>query len=105
MKDSGDSKVSIVSKVGAVEYDLTGFENTMDVNFDLPKNDYRIGETLTFEIQNSVDAEYTLVTDYPFEQVSSDVFVITLDSETESTEITVLATRDGYQPVSVSEDD
>ncbi len=103
LKDSGDSKVSIVSKVGAVEYDLTGFENTMDVNFDLPKNDYRIGETLTFEIQNSVDAEYTLVTDYPFEQVSSDVFVITLDSETESTEITVLATRDGYQPVSVSE--
>ena len=100
---SGDAKASIISSVGASEHDLSGFENIMNVAINLAKNSFRIGEELVLDIQNTVDASYELITNYPFKQTDSDTFVVTFDKEDESSTITVLATRDGFNSVSISE--
>ena len=101
--ESGDARVSVISPVGASEYDLSGFENKMEVDLDLARTDFRVGEEIILDVVGSVKADYTLVADYPFEKTDSDTFTILLDSEDESSIITILATRQGYEPVSVSE--
>ena len=103
LENPGESHVSVMSDVGAAEYDITVFENVMDVSFDLPRSIYRVGETIMLEILNSVAAEYTLVTQYPFEKIPPDKFAVTLAEKSESARITVTASRDGYRTVSISE--
>ena len=100
---AGDAKASIISPAGASEHDLSGFENIMSVAIHLAKKSFRIGEELVLDIQNTIDANYELITDHAFEQTDSDTFVVKFDEEDESSVLTILATRDGFNSVSISE--
>ncbi len=103
LENSGDAQASIISDVGASELELSGFANTMSVSLDIEKTDLRVGQQTVLKALNSVNASYTLITDHPYEHTAHDTFVITPDAEDESSTITVLATRDGYETVSISE--
>ena len=103
LENPGESHVSVMSDVGAAEYGIVSFENVMEVSFDLPRSIYRVGETIMLEILNSVAAEYALVTQYPFEKIPPDKFAVMLAEKSESAQITVTASRDGYRNVSISE--
>ena len=62
-----------------------------------------MGEQVVLNVVSSIDAvDYTLLTDFPFEQTDSNRFVVTPDSTSDSSTLTVIATKDGFQTVSAS---
>lgn len=107
LESSGTSTSSLVSGdgTGAAEYEFSGFENAMEAWMHLPKIDYRIDEAIRLIVDGTVDgALYELITDFPFVQADEKTFLITPDQETESSTLTVIASSDGYETVSVSKD-
>ena len=101
LRESGTGNVSAISDAGADGAQISGFANVMRAELDVDQSRLRIGETARIEVINDIDAQYSIDTRQPFERVSDSVFVITADSEGEST-VSILATRPGYEPVMLS---
>ncbi len=101
LRESGAGNVSAISGAGADASRISGFANIMRAELDVDRDRLRVGETARIEVLNDIDAQYSIDTRQPFERVSDSVFVITADSEGEST-VSILATRPGYEPVMLS---
>ena len=102
----GTSRVSVVSsaEAGATEHEFVGFENPLNIEIHLEKTGFRVGEEIRLEVTNPIEADYTLLTDFPFEQTGTDggTFLIMPDVESASSVLTVTASRDGYATASAS---
>ena len=102
----GTSRVSVVSsaEAGATEHEFVGFENPLNIELHLEKTGFRVGEEIRLEVTGSIKADYTLLTDFPFEQTGDDggTFLIRPDAESASSVLTVTASRDGYATASAS---
>ena len=102
----GTSRVSVVSsaEAGATEHEFVGFENPLSIELHLEKTGFRVGEEIRLEVTGPIKADYTLLTDFPFEQTGGDggTFLIRPDAESASSVLTVTASRDGYATASAS---
>ena len=102
----GTSRVSVVSsaEAGATEHEFVGFENPLNIEIHLEKTGFRVGEEIRLEVTGPIKADYTLLTDFPFEQTGTDggTFLIRPDAESASSVLTVTASRDGYATASAS---
>ena len=101
--DPGTGRISVISGVGASEHGITAVANTMDVDLRLDRAGLRVGQDAVLEVLSSVDAAYDLLTDIPFARTGDSTFVLTPDREDDSATVTLLATQEGYEPVSISE--
>ncbi len=99
----GTGQTSVISGIGAAVTEMAGFENQMEVDMHLEKTRFRVGENVTLDITSSADAKYAITTDFPFVQTGAGTFVIIPDHEMPESVVTILAQRDGYEPVSLSE--
>ena len=91
------------AEAGATEHEFVGFENPLNIEIHLEKTDFRVGEEIRLEVTGPIKADYTLLTDFPFEQTGDGgTFLIRPDGESTSSVLTVTASRDGYTTASAS---
>ena len=99
----GGGAISVVSGTGATEYEILATAGTLDIDVDFDSGDVRVGRGVPLEVTGLVGAIYDLLTDLPFVRTGDSSFLITPDEEGTAS-VTVTASRDGYEPVSVSKE-
>jgi len=100
----GDGAISAVSnQAGAAEHEFEAFENPLAVSLFLDKSSYRMVEPIEVRISSSTDADYAILSDFDSEQTGDDTFLVTPDHPSDSSTITVIAERDGYETATASE--
>jgi len=103
-REAGPSSISAISdSVGAAEHGLDGFENSLDVEIHLDRRDFRTVEEIEVRASSSVDADYELLSEFGFERTGRSTFLIRPDAAADSSTITVVASRDGYETATASE--